>query len=1101
MLAAPPLPTATGTPIPPERVASGLERKWREVQETLSMMDPAMAGVTVAAEAMIRGVVETAKDVETTLSVFGGGAPVGAEMRVGTPQQTGEALTANRAALAAAPRMSPTEIAEHEARVVRGTAFLGALALEEGLVAFKIARPLLNRAAGGVAGGGLYGLLRPHEDGESMVDAILKDAALFGGVNLGMGAIAGAMNRSALLAAAQQDAVNGGIELARAGQRLRGEITAAERLSPLPETARGFEVTGVRATPPVPTTPTLLEMQQGITPRMIQDQLDAAAATKGRTVGETVAVGERLLESERGAMPFGPAKIPPEIAERMQVLEHPRDLGLYGAYVAPSHTWAKVNPIAGQIVDDAGSRWNVARTVYEEWKTLIDKTKGALKRSERVQLGNLLDQYVRGEELPEGTPQKLADWFGLWRERLNKDRGALQTLLGATPDWGIDAYFMHVFAGDWRIVDAAGKAIGDVPQGGFFKSFAEARQAAVDYLTTRPEAQITLKPNKFLWDQDNATALGPRQYWRFVRSASDALNLDASDVQSMLREGKVTRPRARAKWFGHTQERAANLQGFIADPTEAADVYARGLGRKLAFHDFEAKALAMMEQIPAEQPFLKATLGEYVSRVLGRPGQIEQGWNNFVKFAMSQLPERARIVGERSLSLGNLATGIRKFESLWRLGWSPMSAFVNYSQTWVNTASKIGYGPTLKAHRLLLQALGDSKLAGELDTLLKDLGVEYQVHLAASDIYKSVGNLAPWHPLYLFNKAETVNRSVAGLAGYVNALDAGASRDAAISAAKKLINETQFIYNVTDLSALLANPIGQVVGQFKPFLINELHFMAGLRGAEIGRFLINITAAGGVTALFSLPPLALLNLAVDALTGESITERMQQKAPAVSRGLPGMVGIDAGSNVGIGGGSQVIDLRPGPGVNDLVALLRLVPDAAKRIIDGNGTLSADDRARLARQLMQAQVRRFLDAYHVARDGVVVQPTTGVPIYTPADPVGATIATALGVRTVEKAEHEREINVVKGLNAVEDRERRGYIERILKARADGNTDEATRLRQEAARRGIVVTNDMINAAREGDKTALERALQQISPQQRRTVRQRAITQIITADSLP
>jgi hypothetical protein len=352
----------------------------------------------------------------------------------------------------------------------------------------------------------------------------------------------------------------------------------------------------------------------------------------------------------------------------------------------------------------------------------------------------------------------------------------------------------------------------------------------------------------------------------------------------------------------------------------------------------------------------------------------------------------------------------------------------------------------------------------------------------------------------LFQKAETVNRSVAGLAGYTHALDNGASREAAIAAGKKLINETQFVYNVTDLPALLANPVGQVLGQFKPFLINELHFMAGLRGAEIGRFLINVTAAGGVGALFSLPPLALVNLAVDALTGESIVERLQKQAPVASRGLPGAAGLDVSSNIGLGGGSQVVDLRPGPGLQDLVALLRLAPDAAKRIIDDNGMLSADTRARLARQLMQAQIRRFTDAYHVARTGQVVQPTTGVPIFTPADPLKEAVAQAFGMRTLERAEAEREVNVAKGLGAVEDRERRGYIERILKAREDGDTDKAIALRHEAAQAGIVITNDMLAAAREGTKTALDRALDQVSPAQRRTVRQRAQSQLTTEDSL-
>lgn len=57
----------------------------------------------------------------------------------------------------------------------------------------------------------------------------------------------------------------------------------AESLQPIPGSAQGFEVFGPRATPPVPTQPTLLEMQQGLTPsKMARGRV---AGQKGVTFG------------------------------------------------------------------------------------------------------------------------------------------------------------------------------------------------------------------------------------------------------------------------------------------------------------------------------------------------------------------------------------------------------------------------------------------------------------------------------------------------------------------------------------------------------------------------------------------------------------------------------------------------------------------------------------------------------------------------------------------------------------------------------------------------------------------------------------------------
>jgi hypothetical protein len=583
----------------------------------------------------------------------------------------------------------------------------------------------------------------------------------------------------------------------------------------------------------------------------VQDALDNLANRTGSNVGGGIEHALRLLESERGAIRLGlepPPLIPPELARNIRIVEHPRDLWLYGRFVAPPHTWARLNPIAGAIQRDAVQRRLVQDEVHAEWRDLIMRTKKELPKKDRIELGQLLDSYVRGEDLPDGTPQKLAQLFGEWRTRLSKDRESLRKLVGADADWGIDAYFMHTFVGDWQITNAA--TGGTVP-GGFARTLNEAVEIAKQALAKNPDLDIQIAPKTFAWEQDAATELGGKAYHAFITRAQQVLNLEREDVIALTRG--LTKPKGRYKGFGAMRARESNLPGFLDDPTEAAAVYAHGLARKLAFHDWEVKATALLDKANLKalgQGNLHDALADYIARVNGKAGPIERGWNSMINWAFSSTPLRSSPVAAQNLRARQVSATIRKIESIWRLGYSPLSSFVNLSQTLVNTSTEIGYRDTAEAALQLLRSVklgGDKQLAKRIDGLLVEMGIEYAVPLSeAGTVFGATHKVAPWHPLYLFNKAENVNRGIAGLAGYNRAIRAGLDHNAAVKAGKALSDKVNFVYSVEDLPQLLAGPTGQVLGQFKPFLVNELSFIAGLRGAQIPRFVANITAAGGV---------------------------------------------------------------------------------------------------------------------------------------------------------------------------------------------------------------------------------------------------------------
>jgi hypothetical protein len=858
-----------------------------------------------------------------------------------------------------------------------------------------------------------------------------------------------------------------------------------------------------------------------------QEALDNLSARVGSNTGAGIRQLEQDLAFEHGIL----AETRIGSGGSITAVSNPRDLWLYGKWAAPIHTYATRWPIAGRIFNDAVNRRVVQDELRAGWQHIVDTTRHKLSAEQRIELGEALNSFIRGEDLPAGMSGQVAEHFGIWRKQLTLDREALQNLLDLPADWGIDAYFMHVFVGKWQVAGPSGtltRAAQRAAQGeeaGFFNSFKEAMAFAQDALAKNPDLNITVRPRNWVWQNDTATQMGFKAYQRLVKHAEEALSLSRDDVVELLRG--VTKPKAGKKFFGHAMRREANIGGFIADPTEAAEFYAHGLSRKLAFHDFRQTSINALDAAVGpngrpfvqEYPVLYDAMKQYIERVNGTPTSLERIWHNMIDWAMAPqrggtLPTVMQEFTQTTLRRNPFGLpAIRKLESMWRLGYSPLSAFVNMSQTYVNTASKIGYGPTAEAAAQLARAsrLGtkfDPAYAAVIDQRLIEMGVEYAVPLSAmGSAAKDLHKLGWWHPLYMFNKIETVNRSIAGLAGYNRAIKQGLTHEEAILAGRQFSNEVNFIYSIEDLPLLLSGPAGQTLGQFKPFLVNELHFIAGLRGAEIPRFIVNLTTAGGIGALASLPGLNLADVLAGDIVGERPSEFVKRKAPRAARGVLGLLGFDAEQSLALnsimagrtfaGGAdnsavSEIIDLSLGPGAKDLITLLTdvapsLVQTGVAKTVGAppNAPLSLRDKARVWRQLMPTQARRVTDAYRIARDGVVRQPTTGREIFTPPNVGRETALTLLGFRSVERSEADRERFTLGRIARQRATTRATFVRRILDAQEVGDHAKARRLRLEAREAGYIVTGDMLKSGRrERAKTTAEKALDRLPRRDRR-----------------
>jgi len=365
--------------------------------------------------------------------------------------------------------------------------------------------------------------------------------------------------------------------------------------------------------------------------------------------------------------------------------------------------------------------------------------------------------------------------------------------------------------------------------------------------------------------------------------------------------------------------------------------------------------------------------------------------------------------------------------------------------------------------------LADRKQRPLVEALLRQMDIETMVPLSAADqlTSKMVGQVSPFHPLYLFNKVETFNRAVAGLAKYQEATLRNVGHVEAIQQAKQFIAETQFVYNISDTPRLMQGPLGATAFQFKKFVVKELEFLWGLRHdpRALARFVINVQAIGGASALFNLPPFSLLDWASGKLTDQKLSEALQAAFPEGARGLPGVLGTDIGANVapGVPGEISAREIF-GPGVNDLMIGAQQVSKEILNLIDRQrGVLTPQDRARAISQVAPVMVRRLMDAYDVAVSGAVrTRGTTDVNFF-PENPSKTALMTGLGLRTIEHAEFSRGVTMTLREREHAMKADQAVVQRVVRAFLQNDNAKAEAILRDAEARDIVVTKRQLQDA--------------------------------------
>lgn len=401
--------------------------------------------------------------------------------------------------------------------------------------------------------------------------------------------------------------------------------------------------------------------------------------------------------------------------------------------------------------------------------------------------------------------------------------------------------------------------------------------------------------------------------------------------------------------FQHLMPRRLNLASYEKDFFKVISAYIDSSVNKVEGDKWRKLSFEILNGAPfGKNP-------GYLQYVRDPATQMTEGarpWHNYKWFSeFSQAIDSARpsqlehFFDDIVNQLGGPANAYRKsihgmarVMSVLKLS-SPVSAFVNLTQTLFTTYPVLGSKPIMKAVDILFKLPKNPKLADEFGNnihgLMKEIGTDLFVSKASLDQFQN----KDWANLFLFffNSAEKVNRAIAGLGGYYKArgvslkalqstLIKGGMLPAEVAnmshhqlaaawAKRWALDFTQFRYGIEAVPAFMREPGMRLLFQFKPYLLNFLNYTLSIferdrlgrlpgdtRNAEVTRFIITMGASAG---LLGLPFTEMLDREIYKRSGWSFIETMREMVPdkvynVSMRGLGTLLGVDLSTRIGFG---------------------------------------------------------------------------------------------------------------------------------------------------------------------------------------------------------
>jgi hypothetical protein len=443
--------------------------------------------------------------------------------------------------------------------------------------------------------------------------------------------------------------------------------------------------------------------------------------------------------------------------------------------------------------------------------------------------------------------------------------------------FGIKDYVTHAMRGSIALSDPEGHII----------SFAQTKRKAVEealrYLKENPTVESIEVDTTYRLDKDFQTLVSQKYYRamkgkiaKIIGQYSKEIGKDLSDKLKAELPGKGISIKPQKIWSQFLQEREEELPGE-RDIFDILPLYVHSIEKKHAIDPYIMKLRDHLHEF-SDRPAVKRVLEKQLEAIRG---QYTQG-DAIIDDLLNKLGFETSFAYTRGLA------ATRTLLTNLKLGYRPIASLINLlsgmGHIWVKTSAKY----MIEGQRTLNTEGGKEfikKNAPSLGTsIIEGMGGDLE-------------NRLRWYsPLKMFQAPEIPNRELSFMTSYlVGRGEFGHDETTAVEFAKRSVDLQEFNYSVAALPEILRGPGGKTIGQFKAYLVKEIEFIRGLKGAnQWAKYLTMQAVLGGPRGMMiTLKSLPFLMLVGGDRWLDDLDTWLNNNYPKLSRGVFGFFGIDA----------------------------------------------------------------------------------------------------------------------------------------------------------------------------------------------------------------
>jgi hypothetical protein len=287
----------------------------------------------------------------------------------------------------------------------------------------------------------------------------------------------------------------------------------------------------------------------------------------------------------------------------------------------------------------------------------------------------------------------------------------------------------------------------------------------------------------------------------------------------------------------------------LRDADMIAEIYRKGFARKVAITRFLKVANPLTKKIA--DPALRLYARRYIAQYAGRPQSNQVMTDAAWRALMSKIP----LLDKWQPSAGELAGWATAIQYNAKIGFNLFTPMLNLTQTVLNT---MPYAGTRRTLAVLPRAMAAVALPNRLNPFVRDIARLHRGGIFSDDpgqskfdrpVFHGVAETVQKAASFLFDKAESLNRATAYLAGLEMAKSEGLSGEAAVRRAREVVRLTQFYSGRLDAPLFSRTPGGKILMQFKTFTIKQLEFVGRLDRKQQAQFAMWTVALGGPASL------------------------------------------------------------------------------------------------------------------------------------------------------------------------------------------------------------------------------------------------------------